>query len=83
MTLSSLGESDYLKASSNQEFDDDDMPFAVDDDGCDSPAAVQSFAQKCATAHRLHILESEPSTDDMTSLTQQLQAFKAFGASLQ
>jgi len=81
MTLSSLGESDYLKASTHHEIDDDDMPFAVDDD-CESPAAVQSLAQKLSNSHRLQILESEPSANDLMSLTQQLQDFKAFGASL-
>lgn len=72
--------------------EEDEMPFAVDDDvmvvakGSSSLAAsasVTSFAQKLkqAPANRLKLFESQ-STDRTESLAEQLADFKSFGASL-
>ena len=61
--------------------EEEDMPFAVDEDMEDS--AVTSLAHKCATASRLQLFESTSGDDNMvSSLADQLAEFKSFGASL-
>lgn len=88
-TMSFSGESEILKHSTiviPPSEEEEDMPFAVDDDGLLEDSAVTLLAHKCATASRLQLFESAAQEEQdsimVSSLADQLAEFKTFGASL-
>jgi hypothetical protein len=85
----SFSESDILKHSTvvipPAAEEEEDMPFAVEDDVLLEDSAVTLLAHKCATASRLQLFESAVENEEdmlMSSLADQLAEFKSFGASL-
>ena len=84
----SFSESDVLKHSTvviPPAEEEEDMPFAVEDDVLMEDSAVTLLAHKCATASRLQLFESAVENEEdmlMSSLADQLAEFKSFGASL-
>jgi len=69
----------------DNEEDEDDMPFAVDDEDSDGSVGIGDirFTAKYGTP-RLSLLETNNSSDEdaLQSLAQQLQEFKSYGATL-
>lgn len=85
----SFSESEVLKHSTvviPPAEEEEDMPFAVDDESLLEDSAVTLLAHKCATASRLQLFESaqqeEAESMMVSSLADQLAEFKSFGASL-
>jgi hypothetical protein len=81
----SFSESDVLKHSTiviPPAEEEEDMPFAVEENVQLEDSAVTLLAHKCATASRLQLFETAHEDMLMSSLADQLAEFKSFGASL-
>jgi hypothetical protein len=77
--------SSFLRQDHIDEEEEEDMPFAVDfdSDSIGASSSMTQLAHQKKTVHRLHFLTEEKQEDDgMSALSQQLQDFKTFGASL-